>query len=92
MTTHITVTVGGRLSPDRSPHRRVAAVLTVLFMAWVSGWLWWLLAAASLAAILHWLHHRARTQAAEHAAIAARADQQHAWVLAGDPRGTYGRH
>jgi hypothetical protein len=24
------------------------------------------------------------------AAIAARADQQHAWVMAGDPRGTYG--
>jgi hypothetical protein len=23
-------------------------------------------------------------------AVAARADQQHAWVLAGDPRGTYG--
>jgi hypothetical protein len=22
--------------------------------------------------------------------VAARADQQHAWVLAGDPRGTYG--
>lgn len=27
---------------------------------------------------------------AEHNAIAARADQQHAWVLAGDPRGMYG--
>jgi len=25
-----------------------------------------------------------------HAAIAARADQQHAWVMAGDPTGTYG--
>jgi hypothetical protein len=27
---------------------------------------------------------------AEQRATAARADQQHAWVLAGDPRGTYG--
>jgi hypothetical protein len=26
----------------------------------------------------------------ERGAIAARADQQHAWVIAGDPRGTYG--
>jgi hypothetical protein len=26
----------------------------------------------------------------EQRAIAARADQQHQWVLAGDPRGTYG--
>ena len=34
------------------------------------------------------LAHRQRV--AEHAAIAARADQQHAWVLAGDDRGVYG--
>jgi hypothetical protein len=27
---------------------------------------------------------------AEQRAIVARADQQHAWTLAGDPRGTYG--
>jgi hypothetical protein len=26
----------------------------------------------------------------EQRAIIARADQQHAWVMAGDPRGTYG--
>jgi hypothetical protein len=26
----------------------------------------------------------------EQKAIAARADQQHAWVMAGDPRGTFG--
>jgi hypothetical protein len=39
-----------------------------------------------------WAAHQTAV-AAEHvrlAAIAARADQQHAWVLAGDPRGTYG--
>ena len=36
-----------------------------------------------------WLAHRQRVadREAEHAAIAARADQQHAWVLAGDDRG-----
>ena len=27
---------------------------------------------------------------AAHAAMAARADQQHAWVMAGDDRGVYG--
>ncbi|QFS91531.1 hypothetical protein FIV07_12250 [Mycobacterium sp. THAF192] len=90
MTTHVTVTVGGSCVADRSPQLSVPIVLTVMFLAWVSGLLWWLLAAASLAAAAHWLHQQARTQNAEHAAIAARADQQHAWVLAGDPRGTYG--
>jgi hypothetical protein len=28
----------------------------------------------------------------EHAALVARADEQHAWVLAGDDRGVYGEH
>jgi hypothetical protein len=36
-----------------------------------------------------WLAHRQRVaeREAEHAAIAARADQEQAWVLAGDDRG-----
>ncbi len=39
-----------------------------------------------------WARHCADADAweAEQKAIAKRADQQHAWVLAGDPRGTYG--
>jgi hypothetical protein len=39
-----------------------------------------------------WARHCADADAwaAEQKAIAARAAQQHAWVLAGDPRGTYG--
>jgi hypothetical protein len=39
-----------------------------------------------------WAAHQAAVAAeqARVAGIAARADQQHAWVLAGDPRGTYG--
>jgi hypothetical protein len=39
-----------------------------------------------------WVRHceAADAWAAEQKAIAARADQQHAWVMAGDPRGTYG--
>lgn len=90
MTTHVTVTVGGTDAPDRSPQRALPIMLTVMFLAWVSGLLWWLLAAAVLAAAGHLLYRQAQARVAEHAAIAARADQQHAWVLAGDPRGTYG--
>jgi hypothetical protein len=28
----------------------------------------------------------------QHAALAARADEQHAWILAGDDRGVYGQY
>jgi hypothetical protein len=39
-----------------------------------------------------WARHCASADAwaAEQKAIAKRADQQHRWVMAGDPRGTYG--
>ncbi len=39
-----------------------------------------------------WVRHCAAADAweREQKAIAARADEQHAWVLAGDSRGTYG--
>lgn len=90
MTTHVTVTVGGGHAPDRSPRRMLSAVLAVLFVAWLMGWLWWLLAAAGMGGVAVWLHRQAQARAAQHSAIAARADQQHAWVLADDPRGTYG--
>ena len=41
-----------------------------------------------------WLAHRQRVaeREAEHAAIAARADRQHAWVFSGDDRGVYGAY
>ena len=56
---------------------------------------WWLIALVVLAAVAAWKYVPkvwAGRQAAlgaeqrRHAAIAARADQQHQWVLAGDPR------
>lgn len=90
----MTVTVTVR--DDRRP-QLAAVALTVLFVAWVMGWLWWLAAAAALygaARLGWWAYLRYRTAAVaevdRRAQIAARADQQHAWRLAGDPRGTFG--
>ena len=65
----------------------------LLLVGFIAAYWWQLLAAVAVITVLYyipqaWQTHRARTAAikAEHAAIAA----QHAWVLAGDPRGTYG--
>jgi hypothetical protein len=56
----------------------IVAVLGALVLF---GLLWWLVSS--------W-DRRAEARARAQAAIAARADQQHAWVLAGDDRGIYG--
>src|SRR4029077_5538601 len=57
----------------------------------------WIVAALAAVALVYfarrwWLAHRQRVaeREAQHAAIAARADQQHAWVLAGDDAGVCG--
>ncbi|MEH3135330.1 MAG: hypothetical protein PGN30_10055 [Mycolicibacterium neoaurum] len=56
----------------------------------VTEWFWWIVGA--LAAV--WVYWRVRVSQAERAhrrrALAARADLQHAWALAGDVRGTFG--
>ena len=59
---------------------------------------WWLVALVLAAVAVWksgpgwWATHQATVAADQRrmAAIIARADQQHAWTLAGDPRGTYG--
>jgi hypothetical protein len=70
---------------------------TLLLVGFVLKY-WWVIALV-LAVIVAWksasgiwARHQAAVAAEQHrvAAIAARADQQHAWALAGDPRGTYG--
>jgi hypothetical protein len=70
---------------------------TLLLVGFVLKY-WWLIA-LTLAAVAAWKYvpkvwaARQAALAAEqrrHAAIAARADQQHQCMLAGDPRGTYG--
>jgi len=78
---------------------RIVAQLvgTLLWVGFVLKY-WWLIAlvVAAIAACKFAPEVWARRQAAvaaersRLAAIVARADQQHEWVLAGDPRGTYG--
>jgi hypothetical protein len=61
----------------------VVAAVALLWLLWFAGWL------------DRWLTTRDATRAARAvalAAIVARADQQHSWVLAGDDRGVYGEH
>jgi hypothetical protein len=76
-----------------------AAFVVLIFLgAIVKFWVWIAVAfgAAVLFGLLVWLAFYAarRVDAREDArlAIVARADQQHAWALAGDPRGLYGEY
>jgi hypothetical protein len=76
----------------------IGQLIGVLFVVGLIIRYFWWIALVVVAVIAYkrapvwWAQYQA-AQAAERdrlAAIAARADQQHAWVLAGDPRGTYG--
>jgi hypothetical protein len=84
--------------PDEHPRRNGGGSLFVLtivgFIAKFFCWIVAVLAALVLFGLLLWLAFRvARRVDAEHqaqAALVARADQQHLWILAGDDRGLYG--
>lgn len=58
----------------------IAAVLGAIVLF---GLVWWLPSRAA---------DRADERCKKRAALVARADAQHAWVLAGDERGTYGKY
>ena len=74
------------------------ALFGLLFViAIIIKFIWWILGAAALVglfflvrAIVRESRKRADAHARHRAAIAARADQQHEWVLQGDDRGIYG--
>ena len=76
----------------------MAQLISLLLLAgFVLHYFWWIALAAAVVMAIKWApqvwaRHQAAAEAwqAERRAIAARADQQHAWTLAGDPRGTYG--
>ena len=75
------------------------AAVFVLFLAiwFVVKFIWWIVAGLALVAGFYLVRAILRAEQARRAAftaycaeIAARADQQHEWVLSGDDRGIYG--
>jgi hypothetical protein len=69
----------------------------LLLIGFIIKFIWWILGAAALVAlfflgraILRWYDKRAAAHARYWDGLAARADQQHNWVLQGDDRGIYG--
>jgi hypothetical protein len=74
------------------------ALFGLMLIVWVIVKLfWWIVGAAALVglfflarAIVRWYDRRAAESARYRAELAARADQQHNWVLHGDDRGIYG--
>ena len=75
------------------------AAVFVLFLAiwFVVKFIWWIVAGLALVAGFYVVRAILRAERARRAAfgaycaeIAARADQQHQWVLSGDDRGVYG--
>jgi hypothetical protein len=76
-----------------------AAFVLLIVVGAIAEFIWWVAAAIAamlLFGLLAWLAFYAarRVDARESGrlAVAARADEQHAWVLAGDDRGIYGNH
>jgi hypothetical protein len=72
---------------------------TLMFIALIIKLIWWILGAIALFMLFRLVRRqlrvaRDRTEAnARRAArLAARADQQHRWVLCGDERGIYGEY
>jgi hypothetical protein len=64
----------------------------VKFWAWIAAVLGALLVFGLLLWLTFYVERRVDERYARRAALIARADQQHAWVLAGDDRGTYGEY
>ena len=85
-------------SERRSGGLGAAFVLLIFIGAIVKFWVWIaaVLGALMTFGLLVWLtfYVERRVDAREEmrAALVARADQQHTWVLAGDDRGTYGNY
>jgi len=74
-----------------------AAFVLLLFIGFIAKFWAWILAVLGgllVFGLLLWLtihvERRADAREAARLALVARADQQHAWILAGDDRGIYG--
>jgi nitrate/nitrite transporter NarK len=76
----------------------VGGLFRTLLVVWFITKFWWcilLVLAAICVGLALWLGHQRRLEPAgrrrrEEVALAARADQQHAWILAGGDCGVYG--
>lgn len=75
----------------------IVAVLIVVGL--IAKFIWWVLAVVGAALViglfgwaLHRVEQRRIAELARIAAIAARADEQHAQIMAGDDRGIYGAY
>ena len=64
----------------------------VKFWAWIAAVLGALIVFGLLLWLTFTLERRSDAQYEKRAALIARADQQHAWILAGDDRGIYGAY
>jgi hypothetical protein len=69
----------------------------LLLIGIIIKFIWWILGAAALVALfflgralVRWYSKRSAEYARYWDGLAARADQQHNWVLRGDDRGIYG--
>jgi hypothetical protein len=69
----------------------------LLLLGFVGAYFWWIVAALAVAGLAWLIAKAVQDMDARHlaelgrrAALIKRADQQHAWVLAGDDRGVYG--
>jgi hypothetical protein len=74
-------------------------ICTLVVVAVLFHFIWWIAAAAGLFALVgvllaagFYMADRVDAKAARLAALRARADQQHRWVLQGDERGVYGQY
>jgi ABC-type Fe3+-siderophore transport system permease subunit len=74
----------------------LVVLLVVGFLARYAVWIAAVLGAVVVFVAVLWLAFRLARRVdakhAEHAVLVARADQQHAWILAGDDRGVYGQY
>jgi hypothetical protein len=77
-----------------------AGLIGVLFVvALIIKFIWWIIGAAVLVGLVYLIRAILRANARQRATLAqrmnelaARADQQHNWVMQGDDRGIYGPH
>lgn len=86
-----------RRSTASSPGGLGGVLGLLLLIAFIVKFIWWILGVAALVglfflgrALVRWYDKRSAEHARYREAIAARADQQHNWVLRGDDRGIYG--